>query len=117
VIRWSGLLAGLMGAAGVALAAAGAHGGWPRAASASQFLLLHAAAVLALLALGRQGALRPLAGRLAVLALLAGTLLFAGDLVSRDMGWRLPAAFIAPAGGFLMIGGWLAAALALLLKR
>jgi uncharacterized membrane protein YgdD (TMEM256/DUF423 family) len=112
--RWAGFGAALMGAAGVALAALGAHAGLPRAATASQMLLLHAAA---LLALGRQGAMRPGIGRLAVLALLAGVMLFAGDLLLRDLGWRFPGGFAAPAGGVLMIGGWLLAGVAIITGR
>jgi uncharacterized membrane protein YgdD (TMEM256/DUF423 family) len=115
--RWAGFGAALMGAAGVALAALGAHAGLPRAATASQMLLLHAAALLALLALGRKGAMRPGIGRLAVLALLAGVMLFAGDLLLRDLGWRFPGGFAAPAGGVLMIGGWLLAGVAIITGR
>src|ERR1700733_7985321 len=77
-------LAGLMGAGGVILAAAGAHG-TPHAGveSAAYMLLFHAAAVLGGAALTQQGLLwRPL--MLAVLgAWVVGTALFSGDIAVR----------------------------------
>ena len=97
------MLAGLMGAAGVALAAAAAHG-TPGAGldSAANMLLFHAPALLAL-GLAARGRLLPYAG----LALALGVALFSGDLMARDfLGNRLfPMA--APAGGVIMIVGWL----------
>lgn len=101
-------LAGLTGAAGVALAAAGAHMGGDNLATASVFLLVHAAAAAGLAA----GALTPRGGTLAAGALLLGAALFAGDLAARAfLGARLfPMA--APAGGMILIAGWLGLALA-----
>jgi uncharacterized membrane protein YgdD (TMEM256/DUF423 family) len=117
MIRIIGIIACLMGAAGVGLAAFGAHGGWPRAETASRFLLFHAPALLALLALGRAGLLAPRLGRFAVMLLVAGVVFFTGDLVLRDIGFRVPGGFIAPLGGMGMIGGWALAGVAFLLKR
>jgi uncharacterized membrane protein YgdD (TMEM256/DUF423 family) len=112
MIRWSGMLACLMGAAGVALAALGAHGGYPRADTAARMLLVTAPAVLALLALGRNGDLSVRIGRIGIALLLAGAILFSGDLVLRDLGWRVLPGFVAPLGGMLMVAGWLFAAAA-----
>ena len=96
-----------MGAAGVALAAASAHnGGSEYGRTASQFLILHAAALLGVAALAT--ALPRLVWAGAGLAL--GACLFSGDLAARAfLGDRLfPMA--APTGGSLMILSWIALA-------
>ncbi len=104
--------AGLMGAAGIVLAAAGAHGK-PGAGldSAGYLLLIHALAVLATVALLREPLLyRPLA-LAALWGLAAGAVLFAADVASRAyLGGRL-FPFAAPVGGMMMIAGWLVLAL------
>jgi uncharacterized membrane protein YgdD (TMEM256/DUF423 family) len=102
-------LAGLMGAAGVTLTAASAHGK-PGAGldSAGYLLLLHAAAVIAGAAAVRSGiVLRPL-GLIVLWGFVAGAGLFAADVAARAyLGHRLfPMA--APAGGVIMIVSWLA---------
>ncbi|HXD43668.1 MAG TPA: DUF423 domain-containing protein [Pseudolabrys sp.] len=101
-------LAGLMGAAGVALTAAGAHGK-PGAGldSAGYLLLIHAVAVLAGLALARQGlTTRPL-GLITLWGFVLGAGLFAADVAARAyIGSRL-FPFAAPAGGLIMIASWL----------
>lgn len=110
------LIAGLMGAAGVFLSAASAHA-LPNANldTAGTMLLIHAAAVIGGVATAAHGlAHRPVA--LAACGILtAGALLFAGDLALRAyMGVRLfPGA--APAGGVLLIAGWIGVALSALL--
>jgi uncharacterized membrane protein YgdD (TMEM256/DUF423 family) len=109
------ILAGLMGAAGVVLAAAGAHAA-PTAGldSAAYLLLFHAVAVLGGLALAPQGLLwRPLA-LLVFIAWVVGATLFAGDVSARAfVGHRLfPMA--APAGGMILIAAWLGFAIAAL---
>lgn len=99
--------AALMGAAGVGLAAASAHhGGSEYGRIGSEFLILHAAALLGIAAL--TVALPRLVWAGAGLAL--GACLFSGDLASRAfLGDRLfPMA--APTGGSLMIVSWLALA-------
>lgn len=109
-------LAGLMGAAGVVLTAAGAHGK-PGAGldSAGYLLLIHAVAVIAGAAALRQGiVLRPL-GTIVLCGFVLGAALFAADVASRAyLGNRLfPMA--APTGGVILIISWLvmvAAALA-----
>lgn len=97
--------AGLFGAAGVAGAALAAHGfGGDVLALAAAIALVHAPALLAL------AALPPGAARLTLpcgLLLVAGVVLFSGDLAARSfLGDRL---FFdaAPTGGTLMIAGWL----------
>lgn len=99
--------AGLMGACGVALAAAAAHGADPRLlGGASAMCLAHAPALVALH--GAQGRL-PTAGPAAFL-LSAGTLLFAGDLAARNFYGAGLFPLSAPSGGVMMIAGWLAIA-------
>lgn len=100
------LAAGLTGAAGVALSAAAAHAGGAHVATAANFLLFHAAVFLAI-GTAKTNRLLKSGG----FALLLGLVFFAGDLVSLDyLGHRL-FPFAAPAGGFLMIAGWLTAAI------
>ena len=111
---WLIALAGLMGAAGVALLAASAHAA-PGATleSAGQILLFHAAAVIALVAVITQTGLtsRPLA-LLATFGLVIGALLFSGDIAARAfLGHRMfPMA--APTGGVVLIVSWLAVTVA-----
>lgn len=111
-------LAGLMGAAGIVLAAAGAHGK-PGAGldNAGAMLLLHAAALAGGIALLHNALLSKPVGLVALCALAFGAILFAGDVAARAyLGTRLfPMA--APTGGTIMIAGWLAFALAAILAR
>jgi len=106
-------LAGLMGAGGIVLAAAGAHVA-PGAGldSAAYMLLFHAAAVLGGAALIQQGALwRPL-GLIVLAAWVLGSILFSGDIAFRAFaGYRL-FRMAAPSGGFILIVAWLALAVA-----
>jgi uncharacterized membrane protein YgdD (TMEM256/DUF423 family) len=107
------VLAALMGAAGVALAAAATHlDGGELARTASLFLILHAAALIAVSA-HRAGLWPSVAG----LALAAGTILFSADLWARGfLGARL-FPYAAPIGGSLMILAWLGLALAFALAQ
>jgi uncharacterized membrane protein YgdD (TMEM256/DUF423 family) len=109
--------AGLSGIAGVALSAAGAHAGGQNLETAGRFLLIHAAALVGLVALGHAGLAHPGLARVAGWALFIGVALFAGDLGFRA--WRGAALFpmAAPAGGILMMLGWAAVALAALIPR
>ncbi|MBG0795840.1 DUF423 domain-containing protein [Methylocystis sp. H62] len=105
-------IAALQGAAGVSLAAAAAHAdASPFLATASQFLMIHAAAGVGLAALIRTTP-RPKANWLAAiaLALQAGGTLFASDLAARVFlsGRLFPLA--APIGGGLTILSWCALA-------
>ncbi|TWH01242.1 uncharacterized membrane protein YgdD (TMEM256/DUF423 family) [Mesorhizobium sp. J18] len=102
---------GLCGAAGVALSAVAAHIGGGNIGTAASFLLVHGPAFLALASLPFSRG--TMAGAYSILL---GLALFAGDLLSRHyLGGRLlPMA--APAGGLLLIAGWLAIALSALLR-
>jgi uncharacterized membrane protein YgdD (TMEM256/DUF423 family) len=114
-----GVLGGLMGATGVALAAVAAHvSGDATLKTAADFLLFHAAALLATLALGRGRRGPTLAGSLVAGSLLGlGAVLFSGDLAIRSLtGLRL-VPMAAPTGGMLLIAGWLAVAITAPLAR
>ena len=106
------LCGGLAGAAGVALSAAAAHAGGAFTGTAASFLLMHAPAFLAIGLLGGNPVLR-----IGGLILLIGVVLFCGDLLARDfLGTRL-FPFAAPAGGTLLIVGWLVVAASALTGR
>jgi uncharacterized membrane protein YgdD (TMEM256/DUF423 family) len=105
--------AGLMGAAGVILLAAGAHAA-PGAGldSAGQMLLFHAAAVVATAAALSQGLLfRPLAVATAI-GFIVGAALFSGDITMRALAGHRLFPFAAPSGGFILIASWLVLAVA-----
>jgi len=112
-LRIAGTLAGLMGAAGVALAAASAHQpDASRLASASSMLLFHASAVIgAALLTGHGIAQRPL-GLTATFGFVAGAALFAGDLAMRQYAGHGLFTMAAPTGGTLLILSWLVLAAA-----
>src|ERR1051325_2575309 len=100
-------LAGLMGAAGVVLLAAGAHAA-PGAGldSAGQMLLFHAAAVIASAPAAPSG---PVFGPLAItaaLGLMLGAVLFSGDIAMRAFAGHRLFPMAAPAGGFVLIASW-----------
>ncbi len=102
------LAAGAMGACGVAAGAAGAHSGAAETlGTASIYLLVHAAAVTGI-ALGRGPDWLAL---VAATALAAGTAIFAGDLAARALAGARLFPMAAPAGGMIMIAGWLLLAL------
>jgi uncharacterized membrane protein YgdD (TMEM256/DUF423 family) len=106
-------LAGLMGASGVVLAAAGAHVAPGSGLDGAAYMLLfHAAAVLGGAALMQQGVLwRPVA--IVVLAAwVLGAVLFSGDIALRAFTGHRLFAFAAPSGGFILIAAWLALAAA-----
>lgn len=113
--RIFGFIAGLYGAAGVALAAAGAHvSNTPIVTTAAYFLLFHASALLALSALAAVRELRvvPWGGYL----IAAGVFVFSGDLALRGLKDIVLVHMAAPTGGLLIIGGWLLIAIALPLE-
>jgi uncharacterized membrane protein YgdD (TMEM256/DUF423 family) len=106
-------LAGLMGAGGVVLAAAGAHMA-PGAGldSAAYMLLFHAAAVLGGAALIQQGVLwRPLA-LIALAAWVLGAALFSCDIALRAFAGHRLFPMAAPSGGMILIAAWLVLAVA-----
>jgi uncharacterized membrane protein YgdD (TMEM256/DUF423 family) len=101
-------LAGLMGAGGIVLAAAGAHMA-PGAGldGAAYMLLFHAAAVLGGAALLQQGVLwRPLA-LVTLAAWVLGAALFSGDIALRALAGHRLFAMAAPTGGIILIAAWL----------
>ena len=106
------LAGGVCGAAGVALSAVAAHGGSPNTASAATFLVVHAPALLVVGLIFFNADMR-----WAAAILLLGLALFAGDMVSRDFLDTRLFAMAAPAGGGLMIVGWLGIAIAALFPR
>jgi uncharacterized membrane protein YgdD (TMEM256/DUF423 family) len=113
VLRLAVVLAGLMGAAGVALAAAAAHQpDATRLASASSMLLFHASAVIgAALLTGHSIAQRHL-GLTATFGFIVGAALFASDLAMRQYAGHGLFTMAAPTGGTLLILSWLVLAIA-----
>jgi uncharacterized membrane protein YgdD (TMEM256/DUF423 family) len=106
-------LAGLMGAAGVVLLAAGAHAA-PGAGldGAGQMLMFHATAVLAAASVLHQGLVsRPL-GIAAAAGFVIGASLFAGDIAMRAFAGHRLFPMAAPSGGVILIASWLALAVA-----
>ena len=94
------LAGGLAGAAGVGLSAAAAHAGGAFTGTAAAFLLMHAPAFLAI---GLLGSTRLL--QIGGVILLAGLVLFCGDLIARDFLSTRLFPLAAPAGGTLLIAG------------
>ena len=108
-------LAALAGLLGVAGSAAAAHrDGGESLKTASQFLLFHAPAVIGLVAMGSNGALRPALARIAAGALLLGLALFSGDLALRALAGTPLFPMAAPSGGVVLMLGWLLASIAAL---
>ena len=106
-------LAGVMGAAGVVLLAAGAHAA-PGAGldSAGQMLLFHAAAVIGVAVALHQGLLfRPLA-LAAAIGLIVGAALFSADIALKALAGHRLFPMAAPTGGFISIASWLGLAVA-----
>lgn len=115
VERVVAVLAGLIGAAGVVLAAAGAHMAPGRSLDqAALIAMVHAPAVLAVLAGARTELLRPLLALVAAGGFATGVVLFSGDLAMRAFVSRPLFPMAAPTGGFVLIGSWVLAALAAL---
>jgi uncharacterized membrane protein YgdD (TMEM256/DUF423 family) len=106
-------VAALAGAAGVALAAAGAHlpQGGEFTRTAAVFLILHAAVGIGLASHARI-AYHPGALALFGFMMLAGAALFAADLAYHDFFNTRLFPFAAPIGGTTMILAWFAVAIA-----
>lgn len=101
-------LACLAGLLGVAASAAAAHiPGADSLKTAAQFLLFHAPAIVALVALAAAGLVRPPLGRAAAGLLVLGLCLFCGDLSVRALLQQALFPMAAPTGGFALMGGWL----------
>lgn len=117
-LRLAAVLAGLMGAAGVVLAAASAHQpDAARLASASSMLLFHASAVIGAALLTGHGIARRGPGLTATFGFVVGAALFAGDLAMRQYAGHGLFTMAAPTGGTLLILSWLVLALAALWPR
>jgi uncharacterized membrane protein YgdD (TMEM256/DUF423 family) len=111
------LVGALLGAAGVAAGAFGAHGlkerltpealGWWD--TASRYQLLHA---LALVLTGLFARQRGEALAWPALLFLAGTVVFSGTLYAMALGGPRWLGAVTPLGGAALIGGWIALALA-----
>jgi hypothetical protein len=106
--RFLAALAGLLGAGGVALAAAAAHVAQGSSLdSAALIALVHAPTILAGLAGLRSGVLHRRMGLLAIAGLGLGTVLFSGDLAIRVFAGHSLFPMAAPSGGLILIGAWL----------
>jgi uncharacterized membrane protein YgdD (TMEM256/DUF423 family) len=111
-------IAGLNGALAVLVGAFAAHALGPDAhfasgfSTAAHYHLVHAAA-MAVAALAAQGAAAPRA-RMAAMLFLAGILLFSGSLYLLTLTGLRAFATITPAGGLILVAGWLMLALAAL---
>ena len=114
-------LAGVMGASGILIAAAGEHA-VPNAGlqGAAYLLLFHAAAILGGASLAQQGVLWK-ALMLAVLTCwAAGATLFSGDVTLYALSGRRLFPMAAPIGGIMLTAAWVAltgAAICALIRR
>ena len=107
------VLAAIMGADGVILAAASAHGAdASRLASAASMLLFHATAILGVVALTERGIIHARIGLAAAFGFVLAASMFAGDLTLRQYAGHGLFPLAAPAGGALLIASWLALAVA-----
>ncbi len=109
------ILAGLMGASGIMLAAAGAHAA-PGAGldGAAYMLLFHATTIIGAAALIQNGMLWRGPALVVLAAWVLGALLFSGDIALRAFAGHRLFPMAAPSGGIILILGWLSfAALAI----
>jgi uncharacterized membrane protein YgdD (TMEM256/DUF423 family) len=117
------VVAGIMGGAGIVLAALGAHGAegagsdLHRLAPASSMLLFHAPVILAVVLLNDRGLVQRHLAVTAAIGFAAGAALFAGDLTMRDLAGRALFPMAAPTGGTILIASWTLLALAGLARR
>jgi len=102
------VFAAIMGADGVILAAASAHGAdASRLAAASSMLLFHASAVLGAVALVEREMVHARLGLLSAAGFVVAASLFAGDLTLRQYAGHGLFPMAAPTGGTLLIASWL----------
>jgi uncharacterized membrane protein YgdD (TMEM256/DUF423 family) len=105
-------VAALLGAAGVALAAAGVHeSGGELAERGALFLLLHAAAALAIAAHARVAIASARALVVVGFVMEAGAALFSAELAMRAFTGERIFPFAAPIGGTTMMLSWVALAI------
>ncbi|MET3611922.1 uncharacterized membrane protein YgdD (TMEM256/DUF423 family) [Rhizobium aquaticum] len=113
-IRLFGVFAGLFGMCGIGLAAAASHLDDQRLlGSAALMCLVHAPALVGLIAAGNRLRFSTLSGALLIL----GVLLFAGDLVKRHFTGTGLFPMSAPSGGVIMMAGWLLTAVGALFPQ
>ena len=107
------VIAGLMGASGVAVEAAAAHA-YPGAGldSAGRMLLVHAAALAAVTAALDRALLARGLGMLAAAGMVVGTFLFSGDVVLGIFTSWWTFSYAAPTGGIVLILSWFVVAVA-----
>lgn len=111
-------IAALMGLSGVTLLAAGTHaGGSDNVQTAGQMLLFHAPAVIAACTARRAELLADWPARLSISLLILGVALFSADLAMRGFHGERLFLGAAPAGGFMMLGGWLGLVIAALFAK
>lgn len=102
------VLAGLMGAAGIVLAAAGAHAASGAGLdSAAYMLLFHAAAMIGAAALIQNGLVWRGPAFAVLAAWVVGAVLFSGDIALRAFAGHRLFPMAAPSGGIILILGWL----------
>jgi uncharacterized membrane protein YgdD (TMEM256/DUF423 family) len=105
-------VAALMGAAGVALAAAGVHeSGGELAERGALFLLLHAAAALGIAAHARVATNSSRALVIVGFVMEAGAILFSAELAMHVFTGERIFPFAAPLGGTMMMLSWVALAI------
>ena len=110
------IVAGLLGACGVALAAAAAHVSDSTALrAAAEIAMVHAAALIGLLAMSRHST-SPVYWMIAASMMALGATLFAGTVSLGVLADFRPVPALAPIGGSLTILSWLAVIVAALLE-
>ena len=110
------VLASLSGLLGVGLSAAAAHITGGNLTTAAQFLLFHAPALMALVALIAAGIVHPMLAQIAGYLLVLGLVLFCGDLSRRAFSGVALFPRAAPAGGIVLMVGWLLMGISALLR-
>lgn len=112
------MLAGLLGAGGVADAALATHvtGGGPLA-SAAEIMMIHAAAIVGLVALRRGDVTAPGAVGKIALAMGLGAAIFGIDITLLSFAGVHLFPMAAPIGGTVLIVSWLALAVMVVLER
>lgn len=109
-------IAMLMGLSGVILLAAAHHRG--ASGIAGQMLMFHAPVVIAACVARRTELLADWPARLAISLLILGVALFSADLIARSFqGYDRLFPGAAPAGGLMMLGGWLGLVIAALFAK
>ncbi len=115
MIRILLVLAGLMGAGGIAAWSAAAHLAAGTSLDVAAYMLLfHAPAIVAIALALREGALHHLFGLMAAEGLALGAVLFSSDLALRSLLGTPLFRLAAPIGGVIVIAGWLLLAVAAL---